>query len=169
MKVWKPTRLLTVLVAVLALIVVGAAPASAATGYWYVKNSAGGCLDHSVQFGWRVFSGCNGDFRYQWQYFQHTTGDPDVYRIIGNSGSANFNSCLTAYGNGRQAVGYSCVTSPQQYWAVRYAGDRPYFDSVAYPGLCLTRSNDDSYGGFLLTTEPCAGRESQYWQWLGNR
>ncbi|WP_305783441.1 hypothetical protein [Symbioplanes lichenis] len=158
-------RTLAALAGMVTLIAVGATPAHADTGYWYVGNGAGGCLDYSNQYGFRVFSGCTGDWRYQWLYFQHVGADPDTYRISGNNGNQGFNICLQAHGNGRQAFGAQCGSYIDLVWTVRYANNRPYFDSLAYPGLCLTRAGEDGARGWLVTTEPCAGRETQYWEW----
>jgi hypothetical protein len=159
--------MLSLLAAMVALCAVGAAPASAATGYFWVGNDAGGCLDHSTQFNFRVFSGCNGDPRYQSIYFERTPNGPDVYRIMGKDSLGIASVCLTARGNGQAARGSRCAGGNEQEWVVRYANNRPYFDSLRYPGLCLTKSRfPDASSGFVLTTEPCAGLDSQYWRWL---
>ena len=50
-----PAKILAVLAMFVALLAGSAVPASADTGIWYIGNETGGCLDHSVQFNFRVF------------------------------------------------------------------------------------------------------------------
>ena len=165
MKVSRPAKMLSVLVAIFALLAVSAMPASAGTGYWWVANSAGGCLDYSDQFEFRVFS-CNGDARYQRMYIQNINSyGPDAYSVKGKSNDGRYRNCLSAYDYGQTVSTLECGRTRQQVWIIRYsATGRPYFDSLSFPGQCLTRSGDDGKGGFLLTTEGCSGRESQYWR-----
>ncbi|WP_203794623.1 hypothetical protein [Actinoplanes derwentensis] len=151
------------LAAIFTLVAVSATPASAETGYYWASNRAGGCLDFSVQFGFRVFP-CNGDQRYQRLDYRRTVANnPDIYQIRGNPGSGRPNTCITADESGAPVRSDACAVNSSQFFTIRYANGWAYFDSVSKPGLCLTKSSTPYNGGNVLRTEPCAGRTEQYW------
>jgi hypothetical protein len=165
MKVSRSVKFLSMLITAFTLIAVSAAPANAQPGFWWVGNSAGGCLDWSGTRGFRIFNECHGGTPFQWQKFTRSLYyGPDAYVI--SNGNA---SCLTAFGNGARASDVRCNGSTAQVWIIRDANNQPYFDSLGYASqhLCLTNSRlYDGAGGYLLTTEPCAGRREQFWLWL---
>ena len=160
-----PAKILAVLAMFVALLAGSAVPASADTGIWYIGNEAGGCLDHSDQFDFRVFA-CNNDPRYQHHYLERVPGTTDKYRFIGRTGAGNYTRCLTAYGYNMFAKADVCRGSNTQVWRIWYSGTRPYFVSDSYPSLCLTKSDVAISGGSRLTTSTCAGLLKQYWKWL---
>jgi hypothetical protein len=156
-------KALSMLAAIFTLVAVSATPASADTGYYWTENRAGGCLDFSGHYGFRVFP-CNGDHRYQYIWYQRVfPSRPDVYQIKGNPASGASDVCIRANNGGISSV--ACGYYNSQFFVIRYAANgQPYFDSVTYPGMCLTKSSAPYFGGNYLTLEPCAGRSSQYWR-----
>ena len=173
MRVPRSVKVLSVLAAAFTLVLTGAAPAFAQNGFFYVGNAAGGCLDYSPNLNYRVFNQCHGTAPYQWLKFTNAFNyGPDAYTITFPNGTGFPSTCLEAFGNGARARGALCAGRTTQVWIVRYANNQPYFDSVGYASqhLCLTKSAFyDGHDGYLLTTEPCAGRLSQFWQWLDFR
>ncbi len=168
MKVSRPVKILPMLAAVFTLVVVSATPASATTGYWWVGNAAGGCLDYSSEFNFRVFRECNGNPNYQWLYFRQIPAfGPDAYMIQGRLG----NGLICLEWKEYVASSATCNSSnARQIWIIRYANNQPYFDSFRVPGQCLTKSTfEDNFGGNVLVVDPCAGRTSQFWVWRDYR
>lgn len=159
-------KTLSMLAAIFTLVAVSATPASAETGYYWANNRARGCLDFSGQFGFRVFP-CHDDQRYQYLYYRRPFADsPDIYEIRGNPASGRPNICITAAGSGNPVNSYPCGVSGQ-FFTIRYdAYGWAYFDSLSYPGLCLTKSSSHPNGGNVLRTDPCAGRTEQFWVFI---
>ena len=156
-------KALSLLAAIFTLVAVSATPASAETGYYWANNRAGDCLDFSGQFGFRVFP-CNSDYRYQYLYYRRPYADsPDIYQIRGNPDSGRPNTCISADGSGWPVSSRPCAYDSRQHFTIRWANGWAYFDSVSYPGLCLTKTSAPHNGGRVLRTEPCAGRTEQYW------
>ncbi|MCS7482551.1 RICIN domain-containing protein [Umezawaea endophytica] len=155
------------LAAIFTLVAVSAIPASAETGYYWARNRAGDCLDFSGQFGFRVFP-CNSDKRYQHLYYKRPyANSPDTYQIRGNPDSGRPNTCISAGESSDPVSSNPCAANSSQYFNILYAANGwAYFDSVLHPGLCLTKSDELSVGGFILRSEPCAGRNEQYWVFL---
>lgn len=156
-------KTLSMLAAIFALVAVSATPASAETGYYWTENRAGGCLDFSSQYYFRVFP-CNGDHRYQYIWYQRLSPmQPDIYQIKSNPASGAPDICIRANNGGLSSV--ACAFYSSQLFTIRYAANgQPYFDSVKYPGMCLTKSSVPYAGGNFLSLERCAGRTEQYWR-----
>ncbi len=158
-------KALSMLAVICALVVIGATPASAEQGNYWAVNRAVGCLDFSGEFGFRVFT-CNNDQRYQYLYYRRPFADsPDIYQIRGNPASGRPDYCITARGNAVPVRSDPCGITGQ-FFTIRYANGWAYFDSFSFPGLCLTKSGADNHGGNVLRTEPCAGRNEQYWVFI---
>ncbi|MDY7084009.1 MAG: ricin-type beta-trefoil lectin domain protein [Actinomycetota bacterium] len=159
-------KTLSMLAAIVTLVAISATPASAETGYYWARNYAGGCLDFSGQFDFRVFP-CNADQRYQYLYYRRPfANSPDIYQVRGNPNSGRPNFCISTAGDGYPVSSKPCAGDGRQQFTIRYANGWAYFDSVSHPGLCLTKSGTDHNGGNVLRTEPCSGRAEQYWVFI---